>query len=341
MLWNRAHLGRHGDRAMTTVLVTGGAGYIGSHACMRLAEAGYRPVTYDNLSRGFERAVQWGPLERGDVLDEDRLDAVLRTHAPAAVMHFAAFAAVGESVADPLLYYRNNLAGTVSLLRAMRRAGIGTLVFSSTCAIFGQPERQPMNEETPRAPINPYGATKLAAETLLADCEGAHGLRSMRLRYFNAAGADPEARIGEAHEPETHLIPLVLRTAAGERPMVEIYGDDYPTPDGTAVRDYVHVLDLADAHILALRHLLDGGSSGAYNLGTGHGYSVREVIAACEAAVGKSLPRRAVARRPGDPALLVADSRAIERAFGWTPRHSDLESIVGDAWRWHRKLRGI
>jgi UDP-arabinose 4-epimerase len=318
-----------------SVLVTGGAGYIGSHACKVLARAGYLPVVFDNFSRGHREAVRWGPLVEGDLADRERLIHAIKAHRVTAVMHFAAFAFVGESVADPAIYYRNNLAGTLSLLDAMRETRVDKIVFSSTCATYGIPAASPISEAAPQLPVNPYGETKLAIERALHWYEGAYDLRSVSLRYFNAAGADPEGEIGEIHEPETHLIPLVLQTALGQRPHINIYGIDYPTADGTAIRDYIHVEDLAEAHLRALEHLCAGRESAALNLGTGRGHSVREVIAAAEAVCGRAIPWREAHRRSGDPPVLVADpSRAAER-LGWRAQRSDLETIIGTAFAWH------
>ena len=319
------------------VLVTGGAGYIGSHACKALAGAGFQPVVFDNLSRGHREAVRWGPLVEGDLADRQRLCAALIEHKVEAVMHFAAYAYVGESVTDPALYYRNNLGGTLSLLEAMREAGIGEIVFSSTCATYGIPDRVPIREDAPQRPVNPYGETKLAIERALHWYAAAYGLRSVSLRYFNAAGADPEGEIGEHHEPETHLVPLVLQAALGQRPHIEIYGTDYPTPDGTAIRDYVHVCDLAIAHLRALERLRGGGGSAAVNLGTGQGHSVREVIAAAELASGRKVPARAAPRRPGDPPALVADPSLAGEILGWHPQHSDLDTIIRTSLAWHTR----
>jgi UDP-arabinose 4-epimerase len=324
-----------------SILVTGGAGYVGSHACKALARAGWRPVVYDNLSRGHREAVRWGPLVEGDLADRAAVAAALRRHQIGAVMHFAAFAYVGESVGDPELYYHNNIGGTLSLLSAMHAAGVETLVFSSTCAVYGIPDRVPIREDCPRAPLSPYGETKLAIERALHWYSGAYGVRYAALRYFNAAGCDPDGEIGEDHDPETHLIPRVLRAALGTGEPVEIYGNDYPTPDGTAIRDYIHVTDLADAHVKALADLTAGGDSMALNLGTGHGCSVREVIAAVEQVSGLAVPRRDAARRPGDPPELVADPTAARVRLRWQPQHSDLQSIVGSAIAWEtRRSRG-
>ena len=319
------------------VLVTGGAGYIGSHACKALAGAGFQPVVFDNLSRGHREAVRWGPLVEGDLADRQRLCAALIEHKVEAVMHFAAYAYVGESVTDPALYYRNNLGGTLSLLEAMREAGIGEIVFSSTCATYGIPDGVPIREDAPQRPVNPYGETKLAIERALHWYAAAYGLRSVSLRYFNAAGADPEGEIGEHHEPETHLVPLVLQAALGHGPHIEIYGTDYPTPDGTAIRDYVHVCDLAIAHLRALERLRGGGGSAAVNLGTGQGHSVREVIAAAELASGRKVPARAAPRRPGDPPALVADPSLAAEILGWRAQHSDLDTIIRTSLAWHTR----
>ena len=317
------------------ILVTGGAGYIGSHACKALAEAGYTPVSYDNLVYGHRWAVRWGPLEEGDINDRARLDVVLAQYQPAAVMHFAAYAYVGESVQEPGKYYRNNVAGTLTLLEALRDHSISRIIFSSTCATYGVPERTPIGEQHPLRPINPYGASKLMIERMLTDFDTAHGLKSIALRYFNAAGADPDAEIGEAHDPETHLIPLVLDAAAGMRPAITIHGDDYATPDGTCIRDYIHVTDLAQAHVLALQALERGAESTVYNLGNGQGFSVRQVIDRAEADTGKPIPVAIGPRRPGDPPRLVGDATRIRRDLGWQPQYADLDTILSTAWRWH------
>ena len=320
-----------------TILVTGGAGYIGSHACKSLAAAGYYPVVYDNLSRGHEWAVRWGPLEKGDILDKARLESVMGHYRPAAVMHFAAFAYVGESVAHPEKYYRNNTVGSLTLIEAMVAAGIRNIIFSSTCAIYGEPERLPLVESHPQHPINPYGFSKMAVERMLQDAGNAHGIRHVSLRYFNAAGADPDAEIGEAHDPETHLIPLVLDAAAGRMEKLRVFGDDYDTPDGTCVRDYIHINDLAQAHLAALKHLESGGTSTAYNLGNGNGFSIQQVIAAAKRVTDRDIPFDVTARRPGDPAVLVGDALKIRRELHWSPEFSDLESIIRTAWQWHRQ----
>ncbi len=321
---------------MATILVTGGAGYVGSHACKALARAGHTPVTYDNLSRGHRELVKWGPLEEGDLHDEDRLAAILRKHRPEAVMHFASFIQVDESVAQPDLYRRNIVGGTQSLLAAMKNAGVTRIVVSSSCAVYGLPETMPIDEQTPCRPINPYGAAKLEMEGLLAQAEKDAGLAWTALRYFNAAGADPEGETGEWHEPETHLIPRVLDVALGRAPAVMINGTDYPTPDGTCVRDYIHVADLADAHLLALAHAQGGR---VYNLGTGGGYSVRQVVETTRTVTGREIRVETGSRRVGDAAILVADSRRAAQALGWAPRRT-LADQIRDAWAWHLKLHG-
>lgn len=319
------------------VLVTGGAGYIGSHACKALAEAGAMPIVYDNLVFGHEWAVKWGPLERGDIQDRDRLDAVIRQYRPDAVMHFAAYAYVGESVTDPGKYYRNNVAGTLTLLEVMRDNEIADIVFSSSCATYGIPQALPITEATSQFPINPYGRSKLMVEQMLPDFSRAHSIGWTALRYFNAAGADPESGIGECHSPETHLIPLVLDAAYGLREAVTICGTDYHTPDGTCIRDYVHVSDLADAHVKALAALKAGGPSGAFNLGTNRGHSVRAIIEAVEQATGQKVPVIEGPRREGDPAVLVADAERARTELGWTPQHSGLSRIIETAAEWHRR----
>ncbi len=320
------------------VLVTGGAGYIGSHACKALAQAGYLPVAYDNLSRGHRWAVKWGPFEQGDIADGQRLRAALLRYRPVAVMHFAAYAYVSESVQHPALYYRNNVAGSLNLLEAMRSAGTRALVFSSTCATYGVPDCLPIREDHPQRPLNPYGASKLAVERMLGDFDAAYGLRSISLRYFNAAGADPDGEIGEAHIPETHLIPLVMETAAGRRESVEVFGDDYDTPDGTCIRDYIHVSDLADAHVLAMRWLLDGGYTHHFNLGNGDGFSVREVIKTAQRVTGRPIPKRFRPPRLGDPPALVSDATKARAVLNWRPKHAALATQLGDAWKWHQKM---
>ncbi|RMD71954.1 MAG: UDP-glucose 4-epimerase GalE [Gammaproteobacteria bacterium] len=316
------------------VLVTGGAGYIGSHACKALAQAGYVPVAYDNLVYGHPWAVRWGPFEEGDILDRPRLDEVISRHRPGAIMHFAAFTYVGESVENPGKYYRNNVAGSLTLLEAARDHAIPWFIFSSTCATYGNPEVIPIPEDHPQRPINPYGASKLMIERMLEDFSSAHGLRHASLRYFNAAGADPEGEIGEAHDPETHLIPLVLEAAAGMRPHITVFGEDYETPDGTCIRDYIHVTDLAAAHVLALESLRRGWEGGALNLGNGLGFSVREVIEAAHRVTGRGIPVKRGARRPGDPPRLVGDAERARTILGWEPSHREIEPIIESAWRW-------
>jgi UDP-arabinose 4-epimerase len=325
------------DLMSQSILVTGGAGYVGSHACKALAGAGYRPVVYDNLSRSHRDAVRWGPLVEGDLQDRARLADTLRSHQVTAIMHFAAFAYVGESMVDPEHYYSNNLGGTLALLGAMRDAGVENIVFSSTCAVYGVPQQVPIRETTATAPLNPYGETKLAIERALHWYAAAYRMRYIALRYFNAAGADPDGEIGEDHEPETHLIPLVLRAALGRGVPVRVFGTDYPTRDGTAIRDYIHVSDLAEAHVRALGHLAAGGDSAALNLGTGRGSSVREIIAAVERIGGRKVPHREADRRPGDPPELVADPALALARLGWQARHSDLDTIIGTALAWETR----
>ncbi len=317
------------------VIVTGGAGYIGSHACKALAASGFSPVTYDNLSIGNRWAVKWGPLELGDILDTGRLDEVFKAHRPVAVMHFAALAQVGESVSEPSLYYRTNVTGALNLLDACRAHGVPVFVFSSSCAVYGSPDKLPITEDAPKAPISPYGASKLMVERILADFEISNGLRYMGLRYFNAAGADPDGEIGECRNVETHLIPLVLDAIEGSRPPVKVLGNDYPTPDGTAIRDYIQVTDLAETHVRALELLMTGGPSKILNLGTGRGYSVREVIDTAIEITGRPVPHENAPRRLGDPAQLVADSSAARALLGDSiTQRSSLDHIVETAWRW-------
>ena len=322
--------------AVMNVLVVGGAGYIGSHLVRLLAESGHGVVVLDNLSTGFAAAVTAGRLVVGDLADRRACVQLLRNARVDAVMHFAACALVGESVADPAKYYRNNVLGALELLDAMREAGVMRLVFSSTCATYGVPERIPMDESQPQQPVNPYGFTKLVIERALGDYARAYGLGYAALRYFNAAGASPRGDLGEDHRPESHLIPLVLQVALGQRPHVAVFGDDYPTPDGTCVRDYVHVDDLGAAHLAALERLTPGTEL-ALNLGTGRGYSVREVIEVCRRVSGKAIPEVVGPRRPGDPPELVADARRAAEVLGWAPRYGELEAIVETAWNWHRQ----
>ena len=318
------------------VLVPGGAGYIGSHTCKALAAAGYVPVTFDNLIHGHRDAVRWGPLVVADLADRGAIERALREHHIGAVVHFAAFAYVGESMTDPGRYFRNNITCSMQLLDAMQAVGVSNIVFSSTCATYGIPEVGPITEDTPQRPVNPYGESKLFVERALHWHGVAHDLRSVALRYFNAAGADPAGELGERHDPETHLVPLAIDAALGLAPPLRVMGTDYDTPDGTAVRDYIHVTDLADAHVRALAYLERGGVSTAMNLGTGTGHSVRDVISAVERATGRKVPRINSPRRAGDPPALVASPDRARAALGWTPRHSDLDSIVRTALAWHR-----
>ena len=321
------------------ILVTGGAGYIGSHACKALAAQGYTPITYDNLCRGNLWSVKWGPFEEGDIRDEARVRAVLEKYEPAAVMHFAAYAYVGESVTQPFLYYDNNFNGSASLLRAIVDHRVIPVVFSSSCATYGIPESVPILEEQTQHPINPYGASKLFVERLLGDLDNLHALRWIALRYFNAAGADPGGEIGEAHDPETHLIPLAIRAARSGEPLT-IFGADYDTSDGTCVRDYVHVCDIADAHVKALEHLLAGGPSRAINLANKTGYSVQQVVAAVELVSGRPVHIKLADRRPGDPDILIGDGHRARVLLGWMPKRSNLETQIQDAWRWAETANG-
>jgi UDP-glucose-4-epimerase GalE len=322
---------------MARILISGGAGYVGSHCAKALAAAGHQGIVFDNLLFGHRESVRWGPLIEGDVRDAVALDAVFSAYRFDAVMHFAALAYVGESVTAPSRYYDVNVNGTRTLLDAMVRADVRSIVFSSSCAIYGVPETMPISERTALNPINPYGFSKLVCEHMMDDFGRAHRLKSVRLRYFNAAGADPTAEIGEDHDPETHLIPLVLDAASGKRPDVAVFGTDYPTPDGTAVRDYIHVCDLADAHVLALKYLLEDRDSIAVNLGTGRGASVHQVIDAARHITGSEIVARSELRRAGDPPILVADAQRACELLGWTPQCSDLDVIINDAWRWHKK----
>ena len=323
------------------VLVTGGAGYIGSHTCKALSQCGYLPITLDNLSTGHAAAVKWGPLHHGDVRDTRFVAEVLTRTGAAAVMHFAASAYVGESMTDPQKYYRNNVTGMTSLLDAIALAGIDTLVFSSSCATYGEPTVTPIAEDTAQVPINPYGQTKLICEQMIQDYARAHQLQFAMLRYFNAAGADLEGDLVEDHDPETHLIPCVLNAALGVTEEFRIFGDDYPTPDGTCIRDFIHVGDLGEGHTRALDHLLGGGASLTLNLGTGHGSSILDVIAACETAIGRAIPKRVVAGRTGDPARLVANGQRARDLLGFEPSRSDLPTIVSSALRGLRKVHGV
>lgn len=319
-----------------TVLVVGGAGYIGSHTCLDLANKGFKPVVYDNFSNGHREFVKWGPAEEGDIRDRARLDEVLAKHKPAAILHFAALIEVGESVKDPVAFYENNVIGTLTLLAAAQAAGIKAFVFSSTCATYGLPQSVPLDETHRQVPINPYGQTKYIVEQALADYDKYTGFRSVVLRYFNAAGADFEGRIGEWHQPETHAIPLAIDAALGRRDGFKVFGSDYETRDGTCVRDYIHVLDLADAHVRAVEHLLRGGESVALNLGTGTGTTVKELLGAIEDVSAKPFPVEYVGRREGDSHTLVANNDKAREVLGWVPQH-DLAQIIRSAWNWHSK----
>jgi UDP-glucose 4-epimerase len=319
------------------ILVTGGAGYIGSHMVRMLAELNHEVVTFDDLSSGFRDAVLYGEFVEGSLHDNSALSKLFGTHQFDAVVHFAGSIVVSESVREPAKYYQNNLVGSLNLFDAMRKHGVKNLVFSSTAAIFGTPQYVPIDEVHPQAPINPYGMTKWVTEQILRDFDVAYGLRSTALRYFNAAGASPDAVLGERHDPETHLIPLALRAADGEIPELTVFGTDYDTPDGTCIRDYIHILDLCDAHVLALRHLANGGESRAYNLGNGQGYSVKEVIQAAERISKKKIPVIYGPRRAGDPPRLVANANKIQQDWGWSPRFAKLEQIIEHAWQWEMK----
>jgi len=323
-----------------TILVTGGAGYIGSHAVWALQQAGYQVLILDNLVYGHRDLVEKvlkTPLIEGSTLDKGLLKRIFTDHDISAVMHFSAYAYVGESVTNPSKYYENNVMGTLSLLDAMVEAEVKNFVFSSTCATYGVPQELPIPENHPQNPINPYGATKLMVERILTDYDKAYDLKSVCFRYFNAAGAHPEGFLGEDHNPETHLIPLVLQTALGKRQAIYIFGTDYPTPDGTCVRDYIHVSDLADAHILGLEYLLNGGESAKFNLGNGNGFSVRQVIDAAGRVTGQTIPVIEAERRPGDPPELVGGSQRAKEILGWDPKYSDIDTILAHAWRWHQK----
>lgn len=320
---------------MTTLLVTGGAGYVGSHCCKAFAEAGWNVVVFDNLSRGHRELVRYGDLIIGDLLDRAALDSAMNRVKPDAVAHFAAVAYVGESVENPALYYRNNTTGTLNLMEAMRDSGVGQMLFSSTCATYGVPTRTPIDEQHPQSPINPYGWSKLFVERMLADFSAAHPFRYVALRYFNAAGADASGVIGERHEPETHVIPLAIEGALKPGYTFTIFGDDFDTRDGTGLRDYIHVTDLADAHKRAIEYLVSGGKSDVFNLGTGIGTTVAEIAAAVERVSGRPLPRKVGPRRAGDPPALYAANDKAREILGWEPKHSDIENIIRTAWRWH------
>ncbi|WP_414588730.1 UDP-glucose 4-epimerase GalE [Scytonema sp. PCC 10023] len=323
-----------------TILVTGGAGYIGSHTVLALKQAGFDVIILDNLVYGHRDLVEkvlQVELVIGDTGDRALLDDLFKTHDVAAVIHFSAYAYVGESVSDPAKYYRNNVLGTLTLLEAMLAASVKNFVFSSTCATYGVPEVVPIPEDHPQNPINPYGATKLMVERILSDFDVAYGFKSVRFRYFNAAGADPNGRLGEDHNPETHLIPLVLQTALGKRESISVFGTDYPTPDGTCIRDYIHVSDLADAHVLGLEYLLKGGDSEVFNLGNGNGFSVKEVIETAKQVTGKDIKVVECDRRPGDPPALIGSGDKAKKILGWHPQYSSLKEIITHAWQWHQK----
>ncbi|MBY5987117.1 UDP-glucose 4-epimerase GalE [Roseovarius atlanticus] len=321
---------------MANILVTGGAGYIGSHACKALAAAGYTPITYDNLSTGWAEAVRFGPFEQGDLRDRARLDSVFAAYQPTAVLHFGALSQVGESMREPGRYWDNNVTGSLVLMEAAVAAGCLNLVFSSTCATYGDQDNVVLDESSPQAPINAYGASKRAIEDMLRDFEAAHGLRHVIFRYFNVAGADPESEVGEFHQPETHLVPLILDAVDGKRDALTIFGTDYDTPDGTCIRDYVHVCDLVDAHVLGLKWLEDGKQSRVFNLGTGDGFSVREVIDHARSITNKDVPVVEGLRRPGDCTKLVSGSERAVSELGWSPSRSTLDEMIRDAWRWHQ-----
>jgi UDP-glucose 4-epimerase len=320
------------------ILVTGGAGYIGSHCCKALSQKGLHPVTLDNLVYGHRNFVRWGEFFKGDAGNPADLKKLFSRHRIDAVMHFAAYAYLGESVQKPLKYYENNLRNTIELLHAVVENDIQYFVFSSTCATYGNPEKLPIDEKHPQNPINPYGRTKRMIEEILEDYAAAYDLKYTSLRYFNAAGADPDGDIGEDHDPETHLMPLVLDVAAAKRASIKVFGTDYETPDGTCIRDYIHVTDLAEAHILALQRLMDGAESSCYNLGTGSGFSVRDVIERARQITGKNIRAENTDRRPGDPPVLIASNVKAVSELGWNPKYADLDDIIGTAWRWHQKL---
>ena len=323
------------------ILVVGGAGYIGSHMVKDLLRAGYEVVTMDNLSTGHRELLPGGIFFEGNLGDGKLLDRIFSEYQISAVMHFAAYSLVGDSMQDPIAYYRNNIAGTIELLAGMVRHNVKHFIFSSSAAVYGEPVEIPIKEDHPCNPTNPYGTTKVAVEQLLNDCDYAYGLKSVSLRYFNAAGADKSGKIGERHRNETHLIPLVLEVATDRRENIKIFGANYPTPDGTCIRDYIHVSDLTSAHLLALKSLLSGGDSAVYNLGNNRGYSVREVIELARKVTGKPIPAIEADKRPGDPAILIASSDQIKKTLGWKPEYEDLETIIKTAWKWHQKEASI
>jgi UDP-arabinose 4-epimerase len=318
---------------MQPILVTGGAGFIGSHTCKALAAHGLHPIAFDNLSRGHRELVQWGPLVRGDILQPADLDRAFKRYQPKSIIHFAALAYVGESVTQPLAYYQNNVSGLINVLNAMVRHGADTMVFSSSCATYGIPDALPIVENAGQQPISPYGHSKLVCEQILVHVAAAHHLRIALLRYFNACGADPDGELSERHDPETHLIPLAVDAATGRGPPLQIFGADYPTADGTCERDFIHVSDLASAHVAALRHLNNGGETLTLNLGTGRAYSILEIVSTVEQVTGRTVPVIRAPRRPGDPATLVADPSRAERLLEFTPKHSDLKTIIETTWR--------
>lgn len=321
---------------MQTIFVAGGAGYIGAHTCKALRQAGYLPVTIDNLATGYRQAVKWGPLHEGDIRDKAMVSALIEQYRPVGAIHFAAYSLVGESATNPLKYFDNNVGAGIAFAEALIEGGVEALVFSSTAATYGVPSVSPIPEDHPTIPINAYGASKLAFESALKWFGQAYPFRWNALRYFNAAGADPDGETGESHEPETHLIPNMIKAALGTGPALTVFGEDYPTPDGTPIRDYIHVVDLADAHVLAIRALIDGGESGIMNVGTGAGVSVKEMISAANRVLNAPVPYSVGPRRPGDPPSLVADSTELKRRLGWRPTHSDIETILRDAALWQR-----
>ena len=322
---------------MSRILVTGGAGYIGSHTVLSLVEQGHEVTVYDSLEEGHAAAVRGASLVQANILDSDALDAALRDHQIEAVVHFAAYLKVPESMEHPGKYFYNNTAGTLNLLQRMVRAGVDRLVFSSTCAVYGEPHQTPISEDHPKNPTNPYGQSKLMSEQRMDWFSAVHGLRSVRLRYFNAAGADPRGKLGEDHRPEIHLIPLLLQVAIGQRPEIQIFGDDYDTPDGTCIRDYIHVTDLAQAHIRALDALAAGAATTAYNVGNGAGFSVKQVIDAAREVTGHSIPTRLLPRRAGDPARLIGSADRLRAELKWRPEFADLKTIIRTAWDWYRQ----
>ena len=329
-----------GERSMQPILVTGGAGYIGSHTCKELHHNGYFPIVYDNLITGHRDFVRWGEFVYGDICDTQHLRHCMKLYKPHGIIHFAAFAYVGESVRNPGKYFHNNVYGTLSILDAMRDEGITNIVVSSSCAVYGQPGEMPISESCPAVPINPYGASKLFMERMLADFHDAHGINWVALRYFNAAGCDPDCEIGERHDPETHLLPCIINALLGNSSSLDVYGNDYPTPDGTCIRDYIHVKDLAIAHILALEHCMQGKINRPFNLGTGTGISIHQLIRATEVLSNRIVPYTVKQRRPGDPSMLVANSDLSKSVLGWVPRYSDLDTIISTALAWHSRCSG-